>query len=382
MHDLERSNLFQAYADPHSGVTSYVLSQRVAPVQKGNYFVNRSISHDRRYLWFQCAFPPSAATSLAVADVESGTVTPCPETSGASNFLIDPESGGAFFPMRMGVWYRGPKPDDEAVRVNALPDDLTRGRSGRIASHLTLTADGRGFFVDCRLGEACYIGVLPKDGSPFEHWQTLHGAYNHGQCNPIDPSLVLMAKETGIAGFEERRAHENRLWLAREDGTFGPLFPVPKRTPDDEWRGHDDRMSHEWWSADGKWVCYVGSPGVEYPSATYRTNVSTGHTETLWKEWHWHAHDWNNGQYLVGDRRERGNFYRGIASSVYFCNNDTGKEVAVISHNPENTEPGRHYHIDPHPSFSPDGSLVVHTTTVFGGVDVAVTKTADLVERT
>ena len=65
MHDLGQSGLFRPYADPHSGVTSYVLSKRVAPVQKGNYFVNRSISHDGRYLWFQCASPPSMAGRTA-----------------------------------------------------------------------------------------------------------------------------------------------------------------------------------------------------------------------------------------------------------------------------------------------------------------------------
>lgn len=382
MTDIRQSALFQPWTDPESRVTSYVLSHRIAPVQKPNYFVNRSLSTDGRYLWFQCAFPPSPHMSLAVADVHEGTVTHCPETAGTHSYMVDDETGGAYFTARMAVWYRGPRPSDAPDWVNAIPDDLTRGRTGRLVSHLTTTPDRRAFFVDAKIGEACYVGMLPKDGSAFEHWQTLHGNYNHGQCCPTDGGLALMAKETGISSLEDRKPHENRMWLVKEDGTVAPIFPVVKRTPENEWRGHDDRMSHEWWSSDGQWACFVGSHGVEHPSATYRTNVLTGKTEMLWKEWHWHAHDWDNGRYLVGDRRERGNFFRGCASSVHFCNNDTGREVAVVSHNPENIEPGRHYHIDPHPSFSPDGALVVYTTTVLGTIDVALAVTADLLERT
>ena len=44
MIELAKSNLFTPWTDPDSGVTSYILTHKVAPVQEAFYFVNESIS--------------------------------------------------------------------------------------------------------------------------------------------------------------------------------------------------------------------------------------------------------------------------------------------------------------------------------------------------
>jgi hypothetical protein len=121
-------------------------------------------------------------------------------------------------------------------------------------------------------------------------------------------------------------------------------------------------------------------PGGGEP-ATWRINVETGELTVAWPVWNWHAHDWDHGRWFIGDRRGKA-FYRGCPSSIWFMNSDTGREVAVVSHNPEHFTIGQQYHIDPHPRFSPDGSWVIFTTTVRGRPEVAIARTADLVART
>ena len=49
--DLTASAAFRPWIDPESGITSYLLHDRVAPLQQSFYFTNRSFSEDGAYLW-------------------------------------------------------------------------------------------------------------------------------------------------------------------------------------------------------------------------------------------------------------------------------------------------------------------------------------------
>ena len=60
--DILKSDLFTPWTDPDSGVTSYILSKKVAPVQENFYFVNDPMDQNGSYLWFYCAFPPGFDT--------------------------------------------------------------------------------------------------------------------------------------------------------------------------------------------------------------------------------------------------------------------------------------------------------------------------------
>jgi hypothetical protein len=74
MIELSTSRLFTPWTNPDSGVTIYLLTEKVAPVQQGFYFVNNSVTDDGRYLWFYCAFPPAGSAAygrtLGVVDFE------------------------------------------------------------------------------------------------------------------------------------------------------------------------------------------------------------------------------------------------------------------------------------------------------------------------
>lgn len=367
--DLELGRLFERHVDPRTQVTSWILREGVAPVQQGFYFVNSSFSADHRYLWFYAAFPPSAEHMLGVVDFERQTVQLRPETSFcAASPRVDDATGGVFWGAAGGIWHTGPDGRDAVRLVNRLPAELVAGRLiERLATHLTISADGRNFLIDARVGRESIIGALPLGGGDFELWGRYERNYDHGQFSPTDPELALLAEDhitDPVTGVTHR--YTDRLWLQRKGEPIRPIFPEPTL------------CTHEWWHADGRHVYAVNAPGGR-PEATYSIDIATREVQRV-AAWHWHAHDFGRGRWFVGDRR--GEFYRGCPSSVWFVNSRTGKEVAIVSHNPEFFTPGRQYHIDPHPRFSPDGSWVVFTTTVRGRVDVAIARTSDLVDRT
>ena len=82
--DLISSPVFRPWTNYDSGITSYILDQRVAPLQQSFYFTNNSFSDDGLYLWFYCAHPPAgnsyAGRSLGVYDVKDKQLRWFPET--------------------------------------------------------------------------------------------------------------------------------------------------------------------------------------------------------------------------------------------------------------------------------------------------------------
>ena len=142
MIELAESKLFTPWTNPDTGVTVYLLTKKVAPVQQTFYFVNDGMSRDGRYLWFYCAFPPSGSRTLGVIDFDRQQVRHFPETqfSDGSPF-VDPDSGIAYWCIRESIWRRGPGPSDTAQQVNSLPEDVVRNRTVyRLATHLTRSA--------------------------------------------------------------------------------------------------------------------------------------------------------------------------------------------------------------------------------------------------
>ncbi|HCV23083.1 MAG: hypothetical protein QF689_15555 [Candidatus Latescibacteria bacterium] len=140
---------FSPWTDPVTGVTSYHLSQRVAPLQQSFYFTNRSLSEDGRWLWFYAAHPPGGnayeGRCLGVCDMVDGDVRWFPETQFRdASPMVAGDSGEVYWCWEYSVYRRGPAADAETILVNSVPEDLHRGRAGeRLATHLTRSADGR-----------------------------------------------------------------------------------------------------------------------------------------------------------------------------------------------------------------------------------------------
>jgi hypothetical protein len=371
MFDCTNSPLFTPWTAPDTGVTVYLLTHKVAPVQEGFYFTNDNMTRDGRYLWFYCAFPPSGSAgqgrTLGVVDFQEQEVRHFPETqfNHASPF-VDAASGHIYWCMADTIWRRGPGTHDEAVRINSLPKELVLDRTvHRLATHLTLSADGKEFFVDAEVGLQYIFGTLPVDGGDFQLWHRFDRNFNHAQFSPTDPDLVLFAQENHpdpLTGL--RFGIEDRLWIIRRGEQPRPILPTPTR------------LTHEWWDADGRHVyCIKGREGV------WRVDVANGAVEQIaWPGGTWHSHSTRDGSYLAGDANQQ--FYRGCPSTVNFLNRRTQHEVHILSNPAMHNLTGANYHIDPHPHFCGAEQYVCFTTTVRGEVDLALIPTKDLIART
>jgi hypothetical protein len=369
--DISKSDLFTPWTDPESGVTSYILSKKVAPVQEAFYFVNDSMTRDGRYLWFYCAFPPSGMAvqgrTLGLLDFQTGEVRHFPETQfNRATPYVDVETGWVYWGMWDSLWLRRPDGAHRPERLACLPADLVGHRYiERFATHLTRSADDREFFVDTAFGLQWVFGSITIDTGEFELWHRFNRNHSHAQFSPTDSDLILLAQEfhnDAITGLRLRI--EDRLWLLRRGEAPRPVFNMPTI------------LTHEWWDADGQHVWCINPR-----RGTWRVNIETQAVEDLaWPAGAWHSHHHSSGKYIVGDTNTE--FYRGCPSTVQFLNRETGQQVRVIANPAMPGLIGANYHIDPHPRFVGDDQYVVFTTTVRGEVDVALVPTADLIDRT
>ena len=368
MIDPATSPLFTTWTNPGNGLAVHILTQRVAPSQQGFYFANDSISADGRYLWFYCCFPPSGSggygRTLAVVDAEQQVVHHFPDTQfqHASPY-VDPNTAEVYWTTGTSIWRRSPDPNAPAECVNSLPEEIVKGRTcTRLATHLSRSADGKSFFVDSALGGTQHVfGTLPLDGGDFEFWHRFSRNHNHAQFSPVDPDLVLFAEEyhtDPITGL--RLPITNRMWTIRRGGKPQPIFSTPTV------------CSHEWWDLGGKHAWSVRG------KQSWRTDIGTGDTEAVeWPVNCWHAHISQDSNFMVCDSTQK--FFRGCPSSVHFHNREAGSFVKVVDNPGIDGIAGSNYHIDPHPRFCCGDRCVVFTTTVRGQIDVAMVKTADLV---
>jgi hypothetical protein len=373
MIDPTNRTLFTPIVHPGSGVTMYVLTQKVAPVQQAFYFVNDSMSVDGRYLWFYCAFPPSGSAArgrtLGAVDFETCDVRHFPDTQfGEASPYVDIDTADVYWQSDRYVWKRPPDKNGAVQLVNQIPDDLIKGRHVmRGATHLTRSADGKEFFIDLGLQMQWLFGSLPVDGGDFELWHRFDRLYNHAQFSPTDPDEVLFAEEfhgdpiTGLT-FPVR----DRLWVMRRGEKPRPILKEPRTG-----------VSHEWWDPDGKHVWCV------WGDETWRVRVADGSVEKVtFPRFCWHSHSSRDSSLVVGDTRTGNRFSRGMASGVHFLNRASGKDVLFCENPEQNNYAGRSYHIDPHPRFVCNDEYIVFTTTVRGEIDVALAMTKDLIAKT
>jgi hypothetical protein len=367
------SSLFTPWKDPVSGVESLILSSRVAPVQQSFYFTQSGFSDDGRYLWFYVAFPPSGdqytGRQLGVVDFEKEKVRYYPETLflDASPY-VDPKTAEVYWVSGLDVWKRGPRAGDRPILVNSFPKELANNRRPlRIATHLTPSANGQSFAIDALIGNECFIGDLPIDGTrPFNLWYKTDRCYNHAQFSPTDPDLMLIAQDGWFDAATGKKGDcVDRLWLIRRGEELRAIYP----------NSPSNLRGHEWWDSDGDHVWYIN-----YREGTEKVNIRTGQRTNIWPAGHTHSHSDRSGRYLAGNVNPQHIDFN--LWWVSFFNVATGKEVRIVSEVPMLPNVWDRYQTCPQPHFCLNDQWIVYTTTVLGRVDVAMVSVAQLVERT
>ena len=366
MKTPETSRLFERVTD-QSGVSYYVLKERVCAFQQGFYFVNNSMTLDGRFLWFYATINPvyyGDKRCLGFVDFLTDELVLCSDVmfDDACPY-IDNETGDAYFTCGNTLYKREPVRDKMAEPICTVPIHPT-GKT--FATHLTRSTDKKHFFLDIQRAEFGFTqGLLNIETGEFTKWSEGKEALNHGQLNPCNDRMALCAidsyKEMGTGVYHEIPCDEKggymRLWTVEDDGKRTMYLPM------------HNYATHEWWSADGKKIYYVNGFGI------HRINIETGAHECAHSCTVAHAFATKDEQFFVFDEHvvDDGKWYRGCPFRVRFYNARTDKEVIIAETMPAVSNPyHQRYHLDAHPRFTDNEKYIVFTTTAFTGCDLTI----------
>lgn len=385
----EQSKLFEPFVDPESGVVSYVL-QYGAPTdnRQSIYFTSKSMTNDGRFLVFWHTegneqLPGGAGPKhqmLAdlktdrVYDMGPSVMTPYVEVN--QNYMV-------YGDRRRGFFRRNFDDPLNEIKLCDIPEALTSlGRVLRLATHLTLTSDRRRAFLDTEIltpeGKSRYIqGMLDLETGAWDQWNETEWCCNHGQVNPVDDNLAMVAwefcwKDEGKA-FQERTGIYPRMWLIRKDS----MQLIPAQTI--------NFASHEIWDDDGKGISWCSHGYLVDEHCVYHRDLATGE-EQVWAPIPGARHNScsPDNKYVVTDQAPE-KWWRGCKWRVAFYNRETGKYVWLYSTREAlmPLENQSKLHPDPHPHFVANGKYVVSTASnADGHMDVFVTPVAQMIEMT
>ena len=373
MHDLSRHPYFEKWEDPVSGVESFILKEKIAPFQQSFYFTNSSISADENWLWFYTIFPPNREKSLAVVSLnpDQPMIKHFPQAGfSAVSPMVAPEGNAVYFCMSSSVYKL--EMDGRVTEICTISkEDISYRQFSCIATHLTMSADGKYFLLDGNLGNTWRVGIGNIETGEVEILKKFTSNHNHAQFSTTDPNLFLIARDhwrDKITG--EGFPLDHRIWLMDiEQNRYEPLRPK-------DWYGHNSQTTHEWWSKDGL-ICWT-----DYEKGVFECDPYTLETTHVWNRTLCHSHCSSDRQFFCADE----NPYKWATEPVeiLFYDRQQDKEIAIVSAMPQppvakelfHIDPPYcsrdTYHLDPHPHFSPQDSWIVYTSMVRGEVDVAL----------
>ena len=384
------SSLFKPFTDPESGVVSYVL-QYGAPDdnRQSVYFTCKSMTEDGRFLVFwhtegnekKPGGPGPRHQMLAdlatdqVYDLGLETMTPFVETK--EDYIVWGDRKEGFF----RVDFKDPK--HTVKKLCDVPQELTAlGEVRRLATHLTLTADRTRAFLDTEVrtpeGKSRYIqGMLTLSTGAWEEWGETPWNCNHGQVNPVNDSIAMVAwegcwDEAGQA-YQQETGWYPRMWLVRKGSR--ELLPAKDI----------NFASHEIWDDDGKGVSWCGHGYMTEEHCVYHADLATGEQQA-WAKVPGARHNTcsPDNKYVVTDQAPE-TWWRGCKWRVAFYNRETGKYAWLYSTReplmPQDNQ--SRLHPDPHPAFVMNGRYIVCTANnADGHMDLFLTPVDQLIEKT
>lgn len=371
-HPLAHHPHFVPCTDPASGVTSYVLKPIAGPIQKAWYFTRVSLLTSDGYLGFFASVPPRRTffPALLSLNPDDPVHRPFPHLEGSG--LFDPDDPSfVYFPVDDMIVRQSIDGGAPGILTRMPAEILAQRHLFRLCTNLTLTADRRFFILDSRLGNQWLISLVDRKSGAWHPLKWFGREHHHAIAAPHDPTLFIINQghwTDPITGGKNEM--DLRIWLMKTDlSLYRPLDP-------ELWFGHGSKTCHEWWNHLGN-VQYC-----EYDTGIWEHDVSSGERRLIWSHPCIHGQVDPTNRYLVSDSgcyhwNER------IPCQVHFLDRATGKEIPIVQTMPPQPLPWRDfrsYHLDPHPHFSADGSMVVYTTTALGMPSVALCPVDELVK--
>lgn len=360
-YNLSQHPYFTPWTEPESGLVSYLLTEKPAPVMQTFYYTNPSISVDERWLWFMAAHPPSTGIMIGVVslDPNAPAIKLFPQTSAVKPApCVSSDGNHCYYCCRQSV-YRV-STEGKVDEVFELPGQIVSGRRVHsLASHLTFSADGKHLLLDPYIGNEWLIMTVELETGKPNVLHRFNRHYNHAQFSPWDVEWLLIAQDHYHDKDTGRFYHyDQRTWLMDRSGqTFEPLMPQLRNK-------YNAKPCHEWWSGPGK-VAWV-----DYDEGVYELDLATREVEHIWQEPLCHAHSSSDRQYWCADQSPYA--WPDKLCDVLLFNRSTGQRQYIVKQMPPPPVNRGWYHLDPHPQFSPQGTWVDYTTMVRGEVDVAL----------
>ena len=278
------TDYFEKFTDP-GGVVSYRIKSD--PIGWANsqsqYYVTKGMTNDERFLFFMVSeneFRPSyhiaAEKAAKILDLQTRRLSTFYANDGCYPYL-DPVNDVLYYCLRAddrksARFYKREllvDPDKEIALAEFPPQLVPQDATNpivRVCSHLTLTQDRRKVFLDARVVDTFYQGLLDLYSGEWTEWSHNENQLNltHGQLNPIRDDEALVAidgwtDKSGVdhnfsdygIGWVEDGSHEGagtyrRMNILRNDGTLSVVktHPLYNGATHDGW--HPDGM-HIYW---------------------------------------------------------------------------------------------------------------------------------------
>ena len=362
----EADTFFTPWTHEPSGIVSYILRGDSRRPQQTLYFGKPCCDDDFNLLWFawSTAWAGHAWSGrmLGLVDITRGEMRHFGDLAfNDGSPAVLPATGDILWCNGTGVFRREPLARSRPRFLGALPHEMTRNRFvRRIATQLSLSADGRYAFLDSQVGQRCVMGTLELATRRYEPRFSSPHVFNHAQFSPADPELVLLARDDDTDFTTGHSApYDHRMFLYRLTGELTPIGPSGRE------------FGHEVWSADGRHIWFMA-----FRAGVMRVAVQGGEAEMIWPGAGWHVQASECERYVVVDHRVS---RPTPGYLVRFLNRDTGKEVEV-ARMPVMADDSLHRH--PHPRFGARDRVITYTTLVHGHADVAVVPVDTLLAAT
>ena len=202
------------------------------------------------------------------------------------------------------------------------------------------TADGMNIAFACHSGHSSFFSKVHRCGGTVRIFHRDHRWLEHLNPSPSDPGLLSFAWT--IPGQGES---SQRLWLVGIDGKqVRPIYP----------QAPSELVTHEAWSADGKWIAFTSGPFDRTPGSfsLKRVDPYSGIHETIAKGGNfWHCAPNDDCSMIVADT------------------NWPDEGIKLVDAERQSSETlclSRCRTAHAHPCFSPDGRKVVFTSDMTG----------------
>ena len=398
---IEDSPLFERRVDPYSGVASYILKPgKFAFSQQSLYFVSISMTDDARFLLFLAQEPETDAKKkvdkqLWAVDVARGAAYPiAAEGTKLGRPWMDTKTGDIYL-LEKTAFYKLNVADPAGTRKKLFdlpPEFLALGEIKSPCMHLTLTPDCRTAFLDTTLrNPAKWVqGAIDMTHGTYAKWSESWYELVHGQINPADPRLGLVALQPAGDKTKAKEMPPNAEYLTHTYGCRAPgrrcyrMHVVsPGRPVDHVMTPEGVHATHEIWSRDGQWIYWCDNGGGPL-GGVWRQSLAKRQSERVVPFPAVHAMPSRDHRYVVYDRSYAGG-WRGGHWRVEFYNRDTLRRCLIHSAMapicPKERPSTRHP--DPHPQFVANDRYVVCTyNNADGHMDVSVTPVDQLVRKT